>query len=215
MSSGPTPSQMDRDDLEDEVQQLREEVKGLKDDVRRAEALTRKATHQLEIVERLLVGEGEFTFYEPDEIQADPLHSRVQELEEDVLEHGEKLTMVESGEATDDTPDGRARQLRQVCYEKAKQNEGLSRLTRDEADSALGGGHHRQSLLDAMKRAADGKQAEVADDYKPINGSSDLSPQEGLEFVTGQDFDQSHLEFSADDLTSAATRQNLTTGGGR
>lgn len=211
----PEPETMARDELVEEVDQLRDEVSELRDDVRRAMALTRQFQSKMETVEALLVGEDELQFYDAENITADPLHSRVQDIEEDVNEHDEQLAMVESGEATEDTPDGRARTLRQVCYNKAKKNEGLSRLTRDEADGALSGGLHRQTLMDAMKRAADGKDAEKGGKYTPINGSSDLMPQEGLEFVKGEDMEQSHLEFDADDLTSAATRQNLTTGGDR
>lgn len=206
---------MDREELEDELRELRDEIVDLRDDVRRAEALTRQFRSKIDTIEALLVGQDKLQFYDPDEIVADPFHSRLQELEEDVRDHDDQLAMVESGEATPDTPDGRAQTLRKVCYNEAKTNEGMSRLTRDEASSALQGGLHRQSLMDAMKRAADGEEAENADTYTPINGSSDLPPQEGLEFVKGENMEQSYLEFDADDLTSAAARQNLTTGGDR
>lgn len=214
-SEKPEPETMARDELVEEVDQLRDEVSELRDDVLKAEALTRQVQSKMETVEALLVGEDELQFYDTENITANPLHSRIQDIEEDVNEHEDQLTMVESGEATPDTPDGRAQTLRNVCYNQAKNNEGLSRMTRDEASSALQGGLHRQSLMDAMKRAADGKEAENAESYTPINGSSDLTPQEGLRFVKGEQMEQSYLEFDADDLTSAAARQNLTTGGDR
>jgi hypothetical protein len=210
-----TVEEMDRDDLEDEVRDLRDEVDDLRDDVRRAEALTRQFRSKIDTIEALLVGQDELFAYEPDEIAADPMHARLQGVEEDVQEHDEKLTMVELGEGTKDSPDGRARTLRQVCYNEAKQNDGLSRLTRDEASTALQGGLHRGSVIDAMKRAADGQDAETAEDYTPIQGASDLTAQEGLRFVSGEQFEQSYLEFDGGRLTSVAARENLTTGGGR
>lgn len=125
-------------------------------------------------------------------------------------------------------PDERAQRLRQILFDKAKrlsnernQVNGIeARLTRDEAEAALGGGLHRGTVLGAMKRAADG--ADAADrtmvGYTTINGASDLDASEGIKFTPGENHpgktaeNQSELIITIDDITGAEARQNLMTG---
>lgn len=140
-----------------------------------------------------------------------PLHSRLQQLESTVDEHDTKFQMFVVEEGKQSSPDQRAVHLRQNLLNQAQKNDApIAKLTRSQADSALGGDLHKQSVLDAMKRAA-GHAAETT-------GSSDLHPIDAVEFTTGGTVgsdgspDQSYLLIDLRDLTGNQARQILTTG---
>ncbi|WP_331232676.1 hypothetical protein [Natronorarus salvus] len=154
------------------------------------------------LVETILGDPDELGAYEPDEVR--DMLQRLQDVEEDLEEIGQKVAIV-SRDGGADTPDARAQRLRQVLYNNAKGNHGVARLTRDEANGALGGGYHKGSVLDAMKRAADGREAD-------IDGASRLNPLDGVTFTTGSGKGSpSRVEIDLTDLTGAEIRQNLTT----
>ncbi len=159
---------------------------------------------QLVGVKEALAGDTtEFATWNTSEME--PFMDRLRAVEDDVGEHAEKFEMfiVEDGQAA--TPDKRAMHLRQVLYNHAKKNKGKERLDRDQCESALGGGLHNNTVLDAMKRAADGREAD-------IQGSSDLSPVPGLTVsIASSSAEQTFIELDSVELTSAELRQNLLT----
>jgi len=155
-----------------------------------------------------------------------PLYGRVMTLEDDLNEHKEATKLASSSGSS--KPDDRARQLRRKLFNKAKhiaaQNDEVNGMevsfTRDQAEAALEGGLHRGTVLDAMKRAADGQDASNCDavDYTPINGASDLEASDAITYITGRNDpgrtsgQQSELVMAVDDVTGSEARQNLTTG---
>jgi hypothetical protein len=141
-----------------------------------------------------------------------PLHTRLEQLEGTVDEYETKFQMfvVEAGKQS--TPDQRTVHLRQNILNQAQKNDApIAKLTRSQTDSALGGDLHKQSVLDATKRAADGHAAETI-------VSSDLHPIGAIEFTTGGTVgrdgspEQSYLLIDLRDLTGDQARQILTTG---
>jgi len=193
-------SDQSRAELEKEVQILRSQT----------DALSTK----LDRLAAIVLGDRDTAEYEVDEISMD-LRTRLNDIEERVTEHDNKLAMYAAGGGTDpDDPDSRATKLRQVLYNSAKATDGTAELTRDEAESALNGGLHRESVLDAMKRAADGETAGNDDrSYRSINGSSSLPPCSGITFRDGSlGGGQSYIKLELSNLTGAEIRQNLTTG---
>lgn len=154
--------------------------------------------------------EDEFQTWNPDNMVC--IHSRLQALEETVAEHEDRFQMfvVEDGDKAG--PDERAMHLRQVLLNEAQNNDdGVSVLTRDSARATLGGGLHKASVLDAMRRAANGDEAK-------IDGASDLTPIDAISFAVGgnvirkEGAEQSAVRMDLDDLTAPEARQILTTG---
>lgn len=193
-------SDQSRAELEKEVQILRSQTDALSTKLNRLAAI--------------VLGDRDTAEYDVDEIGTD-LRTQLNDVEERVSEHDDKLAMYAAGGSSGpDDPDSRATKLRQVLYNSAKATDGTADLTRDEAESALNGGLHRESVLDAMKRAADGQAA--GDDersYRSINGSSSLPPCSGITFRDGGFGDgQSYIVLELSDMTGAAIRQKLTTG---
>ena len=189
----------------EEIKELREENEELRRKVRdldaRCDGLSRRFNTLLEV---MLGGSDELVGYEPDEMR--DVLQRVIDLEETVEDHENQVAMVSAdGGSQINTPDGRAKRLRKVLYNRAKKNSGKSALSRDEVDSALGSGHHRGTVLDAMKRAAEGREAN-------INGSSDLPALNGVTFHKGTKRDeQSRITMDLSDMTGSEVRKNLTT----
>jgi len=196
----PDVSDQSRAELEKEVQILRSQT----------DALSTK----LDRLAAIVLGDRDTAEYDVDEISMD-LRTRLNDVEERVTEHDNKLAMYAAGGgAGPNDPDSRATKLREVLYNSAKATDGTAELTRDEAESALNGGLHRESVLDAMKRAADGETAGNDDrTYRSINGSSSLPPCSGITFRDGSlGGGQSYIKLELSNLTGAEIRQNLTTG---
>lgn len=158
-------------------------------------------TKQKRIIE-LLVGEEDLE--KIDESERVDIDQRILDLEESMQDVSERVRMVRN-DGGSDSPDDRARRLRQRLYDGAKKNGGQYGLTRDSANEAIGGGYHRSSVLDVMKRAADGTEAE-------INGSTELEPIDGINFEKGDAMsDQSRITIDLSDITGRDLRCNLTT----
>jgi hypothetical protein len=186
-----------------------QEIAKLRDKVARLEAKNR----QLDQVITLLLGNISLSEIEPDELPAmlDQLRSlddRLTELENDVKQQAAVT------ERTVSKPDERAQRLRQKLVDLSDDDGSEVALTRDRANVVLNN-IHRGSVIDAMKRAADGRRA--ADDdrpYSPIEGSSNLSPVDAIRFDVGEAREaQSRIVFETDNLTGSDFRQNLMTGG--
>ena len=167
---------------------------------------------RMDAFQKQLTGLKEVLAGDPDEYstwdtsEMEPFIERVRTLENDVGEHTEKFEMfvVEDGQAA--TPDKRAMHLRQVLYNRATTNDGKARMDRDECETALGGGLHNNTVLDAMKRAANGTDA-------AIQGSCDLQPIPGVSIsVASTPAKKTTITLDSVELSSAALRQNLLTG---
>lgn len=212
-----TPTQSDasesdagrgRDALEERVDELETEVQELT-------ALTDALQRQNRQLSQILIGEDTVGMDVDADTMTDFL-TRSQDVDDRLVDLEQRVAMVRAdGSGDADDPDGRARIIRQTLYNKAKSSEGLATLSRDEVDSRLGGGLHRDSVLDAMKRAADGHHAgsEHADlGYRPINGATSLEPVDSIAFERGQDRgEQSRVVMDLSDATGTEVRQNLTT----
>lgn len=195
-SERPDPERMARDDLEQEVRDLRT---GMDQMETRMDALFGR----METMTQAVFGN--------DSVPGDPeksedLLTKFVELRDRVDEHDEKLTMVKSNGGGRSKPDERAMSLRTTLYEEAKASgEKKAVMDRDQAGFALSGGLSRAQILDAMRRAANGDGAD-------INGSSDLEPIDGLEFVKGTGRDQqSKIRLDLSDTTGSDLRNNITT----
>lgn len=191
---------MSKDELIEHVLDLQQQQTDLE---RRMTALQKQFSRFKEV----LAGDvDEFATWDTSEME--PFIDRVRTLEDEVGNHAEKFEMfvVEDGQAA--TPDKRAMHLRQVLYNNAQTNGGKARLDRDQCESALGGGLHNHTVLDAMKRAADGAEAD-------IQGSCDLQPIPGLTVsIAATPADQTTLELDSVELSSSSLRQNLLTESG-
>lgn len=189
----------------EEIEELREENEELRRKVRDLEARCEGISRRFSTLVEVMLGDAdELGTYEPDEMR--DVLQRVVDLEDTVADHENQVAMVSAdGGNQIDTPDERAKRLRQILYNRAKKNNGKAALDRDGVDGALGGGHHRGTVLDAMKRAADGREAD-------INGSSELPPLNGLTLHIGRKKDeQSRIEMDLTNVTGSDLRKNLTT----
>jgi len=208
-------SEMSRAELVDEVQDLRETVDEMESMVRDSNALVKAVRKQMAIQNQLLVGADtvQDAGIDPEEVLNH--HQRLSEIEDQLQQQGDQIQMVRvDGGGSPDDPDSRAQRIRQTLYNKAKQHsEGKAEMDRDDVDSRLGGGLHRDTVLGAMKRAADGYEAEDDErSYTSINGSSDLQPVDSITFVVGEGRgNASKVVMNLSDATGAEIRQNLTT----
>lgn len=185
----------------DEIAELREEVQRLK-----------AKNRQLDQVITLLLGELSLSEIEPNEIPA--LLQRVRTLDERVAQmEGDLQQQTQVTERTISKPDERAQRIRQKLVDLSGNDGDEVALTRDNANQTLNN-IHRGSVIDAMKRAADGlRAADNEHTYSPIEGSSNLSPVEAIRFEVGEARDeQSRVVLETDDLTGSDFRQNLMTG---
>lgn len=192
----------------DEIADLRKEIEELRSQNKRQEAVNRRQDQLI----KLLLGDTDLSVIEPGEMR--PILDRLQAIEERIIEvEDENEQRMALAEQSFSKPDKRGQKLRQSLLDHAG-TDGHSALKRDDVDAILGG-IHRGSVLDAMKRAADGRLASGSDrQYSPITGSSELSPVDAITFEVAKDQDtQSRLVLDADDLTGIETRQNVMTGG--
>lgn len=193
--------------VRDEIAEIRDELESLRSENRRQKAVNRRQDQLI----TLLLGETDLSSIEPDEMR--PILDRLQAIEERVIEvEDENEQMMTLAEEAYSKPDERGQKLRQSLLNHAD-TDGRSALKRDDVDAILGG-IHRGSVLDAMKRAADGRLASDSDrQYSPITGSSELSPVDAITFEVAKDQDaQSRIVLDADNLTGIETRQNVMTG---
>lgn len=198
-------SEVPRDDLESKVRQKDEKIDELENKVGALEGKVNALETKFQRMTELLTGDKEgLAGVETEHVQA--LWPRLQDVEDSVKEHQKKLEMFTMEDGSSASPDDRARQLRQVLYNKATRDGGRSVMDRDSAIASLGGDVSRQQALDAMRRAADGDEAEK------INGTSNLQPVDILEFKVGSKRDQqSKVEMDITNTTKADLRNNITT----
>jgi len=197
----------DSGDLADRVAALEADNEALRSEVQELAGLVEALRKQIKIQSRLLVGEEHVsTAVDPTDTGVDDILTRLSELDDRVEEHDQQVAMVRTdGSAGADDPDSRARFLRQTLYNQAKGNDGRATMDRDAADSRLGGGLHRDTVLDAMRRAADGYEAE-------ISGASDLQPVDSITFKVGEGRGtQSRIVMDLSNATGSEIRRNLTT----
>lgn len=192
--------------------ELEERVKELEANNTELEARQEGMSTRFEALLSILFGSSdEFATIDPESFN--DILSRLQTMETELEEvkNGQEMLVSDIGNGRDD-PDGRARLIRQTLLNKAG-SDGKASLTRDEASARLGGDLHRDSVLGAMKRAADGKRAEEPNqNYTPINGSSDLQPVDSVTFRVSKGKDrQSLVSLDLDDATQKEVRHNLTT----
>lgn len=216
------------DSLQREIDHKAAKIENLEETVDRQAALVEAVRKQNATLKRLLAGDEE-TYDSWDPIHFESFYARVTDLEETVADHDDRLELTLTADGAAGSPDERAMRLREVLFNRAKRKAHEAGgdamadvevvIDRDACNAALAGDLHRGSVLDAMKRAADGKLASESDAvaYNSINGSSDLQPIDAITFRTGKavnsrlESEQSHLVMSADSLTRNDLRQNLTT----
>lgn len=210
---------LDRDELEDialdqseEIAELWDVVEGLRKTVDqthdpRIEALAQQITG----IKTALAGSPEdFSSWEPQEME--PMMDQVKNLAGAVASREEEKEMFMKEDGEDLDPDGRAIQLRQYLLNETRRptDPDVVGASRDAAKNVLKGGLHKGSVLDAMRRAADGREAN-------INGSSQLEPVDAITFQSGSSIgldgnpSQSEVELDRSRLTAVEARQILTT----
>lgn len=213
-------------EVEEELDEKNEKIADLEQENTKQEAVINALRTQNKEFKRVLAGSvQEFGSWTPEDMV--PMHARLLNVEDDVEEHEDKLRMMVVDDGKKGSPDERAAHLRQVLYNEAKtiykqsnhDGEVEAKLARDHCSSALGSTEQRATVLDAMKRAADGEKASDPDhvDYSPIQGSSSLEPMDAITFNTGAsvngsgEAEQSHIKIRLDSLTLTDLRKNLTT----
>ena len=218
------PSESDGDDeqpariVEDGVEYVpREEYEELEAEVQDLRGLVDALHRQVKNQTRAITGDEHMGSIDPEHPSFTDLMTRLQQVEDRTEEHASRLQMVRTdGAAGTDSPDDRARLLRQQLYNMAKSGAnkseteaGRATMTRDEANARLGGELHNGTVLDAMRRAADGYEAD-------IGGSSDLQPVESITFQKSDSHEsQSKLVIDLADASGSEVRQSLTASGGR
>ena len=214
------------EELDDRLEESNGRIEELERENREQSALIDALRTQNEQLKTVLAGSvDEFSTWEPDEMV--PMHARLLNVEDDLEEHDDKLRMMVVDDGKKGSPDERAMHLRQVLYNEGKQlykeqdHDGSveAKLSRDRCSAALGSTVQRGTVLDAMKRAADGRDASDRDavGYTPIQGASSLEPMDAISFHTGAsvnnsgETEQSHIRIRLDSLTMTDVRKNLTT----
>lgn len=137
-----------------------------------------------------------------------PVQHRVRDLEQTVSEHQNTIAVLHTESESRSKPDSRALRLRQLLVSDLTEASPVAVMTRDECNSGLGNGLNRATVLDAMRRAAYGKEGEN------VHGSSKLDPVPGMEFIKGTGKkEQSRICFDAtdSDVTVSDLRNNVTT----
>lgn len=185
-----------------------DKIADLEGRIRTLEGLTKALQKQNELLKTALAGDAD-AFGEWDHESMVPIHDRLEKLSDTVADHEDRFEMFVVEDGGQATPDERAMHLRQVLLNEAEGNDDAT-MARSTAGKTLGGGLHKGTILDAMKRAADGCEAD-------IDGSSDLQPMDAIDFNTGGtvgsdgEARQSYLEMDATNLTGTEARQILTT----
>lgn len=193
-----------------EREELAEKVRDLEKRVRSLEGLTDALQTQNRLLKTALAGsDDEFGAWDVEQMV--PLHDRVEKVSDTVAEHDERFEMFVVEDGKQATPDERAMHLRQVLLNDAQNNDdGIGKMARDTARKVLDGSLHKGTVLDAMRRAANGSEAQ-------IDGASDLESVDGIEFHTGGTVgsdgqaEQSRLKLHESRLTGTEARQILTT----
>lgn len=204
--------------VEDGVEYVpREEYDELAAEVQELSGLVDALHRQIKQQTRILTGNEHMDVVDPEHPSFTDLMTRIQQVEDRTEEHASRLQMVRTdGAAGTDSPDDRAHLLRQQLYNMAKSGAnkseteaGRATMTRDEANARLGGELHNGTVLDAMRRAANGHEAD-------ISGSSDLQPVDSITFHKSDSHEsQSKLVIDLADASGTEVRQNLTPSGGR
>ncbi len=214
------------DDLTDQLEIAENRIADLEKETQSQSALIDALRTQNEHLKTVLAGgPDEFSTWETDDMV--PMHARLLNVEDGLEDHEDKLRMMVVDDGQKGSPDERAIHLRQVLYNEGKQvykeqdHDGSieARLSRDRCKTALGSTVNRGTVLDAMKRAADGRDASESEAvaYTPIQGASTLEPMDAISFHTGAsvnnagDTEQSHISIRLDSLTLGDFRKNLTT----
>ena len=213
-------------DLVVQLNSLQDRVDELESETERQDTLIEALRAQNKQLKQALAGNAD-DFGTWNTERMDGIYPRLVEVEEQLDEHEEKFEMFVVEEGKTATPDERAMHLRQVLYNKAKRvsrqqdaPEDLEvEMDRDECTSALGADLARSSIIDAMKRAADGSDAGNPDaiEYTAIQGSSDLQPVDAIAYHSGRSIGsaggiaQSTIEMSVSDLTGVEARKIPTT----
>jgi uncharacterized coiled-coil protein SlyX len=214
------------DELEDTVECQADRIDTLESEVEQQDTLIEALRAQNTTIKQALAND-------PNDVgtwnteRMDGIYPRLVEVEEQLDDHEEKFEMFVVEEGKTATPDERAMHLRQVLYNKAKRvsrqedaPEDLEvEMDRDECTSALGADLARSSIIDAMKRAADGSDAGNPDaiEYTAIQGSSDLQAVDAIAYHSGRSIGsaggiaQSTIEMSVSDLTGVEARKIPTT----
>jgi len=225
----------DVDENADRVAQLEAELTDVQDTIADLEETVKKQQHiidaydtRFEAIKEILAGSPDtYNGWELNQFQS--FYDRIVTLEDTVSDHEDRLELTLTANGSAGSPDERAMRLREVLYNKVKRKaqqtdhgdleSATVAMTRDSCTAALAGDLHRGSVLDAMKRAADGKLAGAPDavEYTAINGASDVQPVDGITYESGRSVgqrggsSQSRLVMAADGLTRVDVRQNLTT----
>lgn len=218
---------LDRDELEELYLELQDEVAENTSRIEQLEAQIGDPVDSVEAIEKRLIGvekkgkdiraaiagtPHDFDVLDLDQI--DPLRDLLLDLAEEVEDHEDRLQMVPTDDGKASTPDERAIRLRQVLLNRTKgTNDDVEGLSRSACSIALSGDLHKGSVLDAMRRAADGREAD-------IDGSSKLDPVDAITFERGGtvgssgEAQQSIVKINRSRLTDTEGRQILTTGDG-
>lgn len=192
------PEEMERSELEREVKELRTDLDEMSGRM--------NALHAgLNEMRKIVVGTTDVSTVVDADNMTD-VWTRLDQMSESVEEHEDKLHMFSKGGGKKKSPDERAITIRAVLYQKSQAGSSdVSKMTRDECDTALGGGMTRYKLIEAMRRAANG-------DNGDINGSSDLECLDGVEVLIGSGRDeQSKIRMDLEEATAAQLRRIPTT----
>lgn len=213
---------LDRDELEDLAARQFEVIDGLHGRVESLEQTVDRNhdprldafQRQLDEVKTAIVGSAdEWTGIDPHEME--PVLDQVQNLAKSVASQEETRELFEKVDGKGLAPDDRAIKLRQSLLNRTDRvsDPDVARLDREAAGNVLMGSLHKGSVLGAMRRAADGHEAN-------IDGASDLEPVDAIAFHRGGtvgsdgEAEQSYLEIDRSRLTPVEARQILTTGEG-
>lgn len=189
------------DELEDETEELREE---LAEEKKQREHVAQQIPALRQTFSELV---GWDVYDDRDLIDAAAdMFDRIEAIEEQSDEHASKIglfAMTDGG--SERKPDERAMLLRHNLYTQAKaSSNGRAALDKDSANAALGGDLSRAQSMDAMRRAADGTQAEN------INGASSLDAVDGITFQKRTE-KKSRVMIDVSDITDWDARNNITT----
>lgn len=182
-----------------EVEKLREDFENFREEVSTDLVMMKLAIRGILDADDLEMGEVREA--------SEMLRDRIDQLEEKTSAQSEQLEMFTLTDGGRKKPDERAQYLRQVLYNKAKKSaNGMASMDKDSANAALGGELARATVMDALRRAADGEDAD-------IDGSSKLENIPAIQFKKFDDPDKlSRVQIDLSDLTDREARKNLTTG---
>lgn len=190
--------------LESKVDDQADRLDELEAENQAKDAKIEAQARKIENLQRALAGDP-YDFMAWDFEERGPIDQRIRNIEGGLDDHEDRLTVfeVESGQFSN--PDQRALHLREVLLTDAEKSGGKAKLDRDAANGALQGGLTRDRVIDAMRRAADGDEAD-------IDGTSKLASIDGIEFNVGRKRDQqSTVSLDLTQTSSEQLRRNPTT----